>query len=154
LRTSSREQLIVFVHHWQRPGVPLEDADVDHFTIDMPQFLSIQEMPDGGRVVASRGQSGLDGVLQLRMAVRLRKLEQIDHLFRATLLAMSFYERLPDLIEAGWPQTGFPFLFQRLGSGQWAWFTRQHIQIMLEIEDLLQASVTALVPSDTAASVP
>jgi hypothetical protein len=63
LRASSREQLIVFVHYRQRPGIPIEGADVDRFTVDMPQFLLIQEMPDGCSVVASRSQSGLNGLL-------------------------------------------------------------------------------------------
>src|SRR5215813_1648838 len=67
---------------------------------------------------------------------------------------MPLDEHSPDLIEARWPQAGLPLLLQRFRSDQGAWLTVQDIQVVLEIQDLLLAPITTLVPGHASPVMP
>src|SRR5579864_419241 len=111
-------------------------------------------MLDRGHIETASRHCRLDRFLQLEMTVFRSQLEQLDHLPGAALFAVTFDKGLPDAIEAGGPQTSLPSLFQRLRSGQCARLAIQHIQVMLQLQDLLLTAVTPFVMSDTAAVVP
>ena len=97
---------------------------------------------------AKLGVSVLNRLLQLQLTMLMREPEQLDHLPGSGLLAVSLHHRLPDLVEARRPETRLPSLLQRLRSRQRARLPIQDIEVMLQIRNLLLATITALVSGD------
>src|ERR1700712_2716306 len=88
------------------------------------------------------------------MAELLAQSEHLHHGAGAVLLAVPRLQPVPEFIVADWPATGRAPLRQRLGSGKRARLVAQHIEIMLEIQHMLAAAVTAFVAGDQTASMP
>src|ERR1700712_2411706 len=88
------------------------------------------------------------------MAELLAQSEHLHHGAGAVLLAVPRLQPVAEFIVADWPATGRAPLRQRLGSGKRARLVAQHIEIMLEIQHMLAAAVTAFVAGDQTASMP
>ena len=70
------------------------------------------------------------------------------------LASVALHECLPVLVVADRPATSASPLLQRFAAGECAWFVLQHVQVVLQVEDLLMAVVRAHVASDAATLVP
>src|SRR6266700_2735802 len=62
------------------------------------------------------------------------------------MFAVSFLQALPEPVETLRPASAFTPLPQRTRSRQRSWFLLQHIEIVFQIEHLLIAAETTLVP--------
>src|SRR5437667_7962750 len=87
-----------------------------------------------------------DNLLQLVPPVVFAKCAYRDHLPRAWVFAVSFLQALPEPVETLRPASAFAPLPQRTRSRQSSRFLLQHVEIVLQIEHLLIAAETALVP--------
>jgi hypothetical protein len=76
------------------------------------------------------------------------------HRTGAILLAVPRSQPVPQFVVAGGPATGRAPLRQRPGPGERAGLMAQDVQVMLEIQHMLAAAVTALVAGDQATCVP
>jgi hypothetical protein len=65
------------------------------------------------------------------------ELDDRDHGPRAGLAALTLNQPLPQGIEAGGPPSRLPPLLQCRGSCQGAGFALEHIEIVLQVQDLL-----------------
>src|SRR5690349_21966682 len=88
------------------------------------------------------------------MAELLAERQHRDHRAGAVLLAMPLSQLRPQLVVAGGPATGRAPLRQRLRPGKRAGFLAQHVEIMLKVEHMLAAAVTAFVAGNQPPGVP
>src|SRR5439155_6823668 len=102
--------------------------------------------------------SGLQGrfhrLLQLASAILLAEFQQTDHLPGTTLLPLPRHQRLPDPVETRRPQTRLPLLIQSRRSRQSPRLPPQHVEVVLQLENLLLVPVTTRVASHTVPFVP
>src|SRR5450432_866363 len=110
-------------------------------------------MANRGSILTAHRQRLLDGNSQLVPAVTGAEFEQFDHLPCTLGPAMPQVQRLPQLIEGCRPAPCLPPLRQWSRACQCARLLAQHIQIMLQIEDLLLSAVAAFMPGNTLACV-
>src|ERR1017187_8219589 len=103
-------------------------------------------MSHRGCIRATQGQRLLHRLLQAFPTVPLAEREQLDHLPRAWVFAMPFLQTQPQPVETLRPPSAFAPLPQRTRSRQRSRFLLQHVEIVLQIEHLLIAPETALVP--------
>ena len=82
------------------------------------------------------------------MAVRFDQAKHLDHLARATALAMSIDQFCEYLIIILRPQSPFASCCQRFRADERARLTFQHVEIMFEIEHLLMTFVAPVVTRD------
>src|SRR5450432_3275786 len=66
---------------------------------------------------------------------------------------MSLFQLFPDLVQALRPPSGLPPLLQWRRSGHRARLLFQHVEIMFQVENLVTATVAALMPRDAFAIV-
>src|SRR6266851_4872223 len=88
------------------------------------------------------------------MTVLLNQTQHLDHLSRAALPAMPIDQFGQQTIITLRPQSALTPRCQRLRSGERPGLALQYVEIVLEIEHLLIALVTALVAGEAAAFVP
>ena len=72
----------------------------------------------------------------------------------AVLLAMPGLQPIPEFVVTGRPTPSLAPLLQRLGSGQRARLVAEHIKVVLKVQHLLAAAVTALVARNPLSRVP
>src|ERR1700687_4063429 len=84
------------------------------------------------------------------MAVRPHQREHLDHLARTARFAMPLDELFEQPIITGWPQTFRAPAGERLRSRQRAGLALQHLEVMLQFQDLLLTFVAAFMTSDAA----
>jgi hypothetical protein len=77
-----------------------------------------------------------------------------NHRAGAVLLAVPLVQLRPQLVVAGGPATGRAPLRQWLRAGKCAGLLAQHVEIMLQIQHILAAAVTALVTGNQPPGVP
>ena len=103
LSAADAEQLIIFIHHRQRPLIPFQRANIHRFTYGSVQIGSLQQMLDGSGVSTAGLKCGLDCLSKPVAANLFGQLQQIDHLPGPALLAMPRDQSLPDLVETVGP---------------------------------------------------
>src|ERR1035441_1019976 len=96
-------------------------------------------MSHRGCIRATQGQRLLHRLLQAFPTVPLAEREQLDHLPRAWVFAMPFLQTQPQPVETLRPPSAFAPLPQRTRSRQRSRFLLQHVEIVLQIENLLIA---------------
>ena len=77
-----------------------------------------------------------------------------DHRSCAVLPAVTLIQSPPQRVKLGRPPSALPPLLERLGAGHRPRLALEHVEIVIEVENLLPAAVTALMPGDTDTVVP
>src|SRR5712691_5347271 len=111
-------------------------------------------MLDRRRVGAAQPQRRLDRTLQTRMAEAPTELQQLDHCPGPILAPMPLHQPVPELVVAVGPASSSTPLVQRFAAGEGAWLVLEHVQVVLQVEDLLMTTVRAGMTCDAAALVP
>ena len=148
------QELVVASHHRQRPFVASKIADLDRCNPRPVQLFGSEQVPDRCVIMTTQRQRLLDGNTQSIPAMAGTEFEQLDPLSRALGSAMAQVQLLPSLIERCWPAPRLPPLCQWSRSCQCTWLLAQHVQIVLQIEDLPLAAVAAFMSSHALASMP
>src|SRR5260370_31117705 len=98
-------------------------------------------MLDRRRVGAAQSQRRLDRTLQARIAEPPTELQQLDHRPRPILAPMTFVQPVPELVIAVGPASSSTPLVQRFAAGERAWLMLEHVQVVLQVQHLLVATV-------------
>src|SRR5579875_30571 len=112
------------------------------------------QVADGGYIMVAKRERLFHGGAQRLPAVASAQLKQLDHLPCAMLAAMPNVQRLPQPVEGLWPAPGLAPLGQSRRTGQGAGLAFEHIEIVLQIQDLLLATVAAFMAGDALAFMP
>src|SRR4051812_24183970 len=111
----------------------------------MDQRLGGEQMPHRRCVGATQVERGLDRDAQLSEAVLTSELQQLDHRPRPKLPTLALHERLPQTVVARRPAPRLTPLLQRLAARECAWLTLEHVEVVLQVKDLLVPSIRARV---------
>ena len=148
------QQLVVLADRGQRPLELGQHPDLHRRGSGMLQALGRHEVAHRRLVGAAQHQRRVDRSLQRRLPVRPAQLEQPDHRLRPGLAPVALDQRLPEAVVARRPAAELAPLLQRLAPGERAGLALQHVEVVLEVQDLLVAAVAALVAGDPLALVP
>src|SRR5271167_158498 len=110
-------------------------------------------MSDRCGVSTAQRHGLLDCRTQPRMAVRPHQREHLDHLARTARFAVPLDELVEQPIITGWPQAFRAPAGERLRSRQRARLALQHVEVMLQFQNLLLTSVAAFMAGEAAALV-
>ena len=80
--------------------------------------------------------------------------QQLDHRLRTGLLPTPLLQLLPQPVEAARPQPSLSPLLQWARASERSRFLLKHVQVVLQIQDMLAAAVASLVRSHLPAAVP
>src|SRR4051794_22116651 len=87
------------------------------------QILRLQQMLHRGCIGAAGLKRSFNGETQTFLTELPGQFQQFHHLSCSGLLAVTDHQRLPDLIEAVWPQTSPALLLERTRAGQGTWLS-------------------------------
>src|SRR5262249_55622201 len=149
------QQVIVGVHFGQWSLVAAERAEVKQWRWALVlQRLGGQQMPHRRGVGATQVEGGLDRNAQLSEAMLTSEPQQLDHRLRPKLTPLAVHKCLPHTVVARRPASSLTPLLEWLAASERTWLALEHVQVVLQVEQLLVPSVRARVASDAAALVP
>ncbi|HKH43626.1 MAG TPA: hypothetical protein VKM72_03090 [Thermoanaerobaculia bacterium] len=149
-----RQELVVLADRRQRALELGQQAHLHRHGPGMLEAPGRHEVTDGRLVGAAQHQRRVDRPEQLRLPMDPPELEQPDHLLRPGLAPVALDQRLPEAVVALRPAAEPTPLLQRLAAGERAGLALQHVEVVLEIEDLLVPAVAPLVTGHALALVP
>src|SRR4051794_18432447 len=154
-RRPVRQQPIVVLQTGLRPVIAIQCADMRRSGLRrLILAVDAQQITNRAYVRTAQLQRFFHGLTYLRRSTLPRQQQNVDHRASPFLLALALAQHIPELVVASRPSPLCPALLQRRRAGQRTRLLRQHIQVMLQLEDLLMPFIAALMPSQTPGLMP